>query len=113
VVPLTGARAVLPAFAAVIVLACSPEARRVRDGGPGADPGNKRVTLYQQPDPQAADTSLWPGRAAAPSDRMAAGDIPPPTIAPPRLPAVPSIEQQQRTFDRGRRANPERESGTR
>jgi hypothetical protein len=112
VVPLTG-RAALPAFAALIALACSPEARRVRDGGAGADPGNKRVVLYQRPDPQAADTSLWPGRAAAPTDRMAAGDIPPPTIAPPKLPPVPSIEQQQRTFDRGRRADPERESGTR
>jgi hypothetical protein len=111
VVTLTGPRAALPAVAALIVLACSPEARRVRDGGPGADPGNKRLVLYQQPDPQAADTSLWPGRAAAPSDRMAAGDIPPPTIAPPRLPPVPSIQQQQRTFDRGRRADPERESG--
>jgi hypothetical protein len=113
VVTLTSRRAALPAVAAMMLLACSPEAQRVRDGGPGADPGNKRVTLYQQPDPQAADTSLWPGRAAAPCDRMAAGDIPPPTIAPPRLPPVPSIKQQQRTFDRGRRANPERESGTR
>jgi hypothetical protein len=52
------------AFAiAALVLACSPEARRVRDGGPGADPGNKILINAPPANPQAADTTLWPGRA--------------------------------------------------
>jgi hypothetical protein len=93
--------------------ACSPEARRVRDGGLGADPDNKRVGVHQQPDPRAVDTTLWPGRAIAPTERMAAGDVPPPSVAPPVLPDVPGIAPQQRTFDRGRRADPRRETGSR
>lgn len=50
--------------------ACSPEARRVRDGGPGADPGNRILIDAPRADPQAADTTLWPGRAPAPTDRQ-------------------------------------------
>ncbi len=56
---------------ALFVLACSPEARRTRDGGPGADIGNKHVTQLAHPDPRPADTTLMPGRAPAPVDRFA------------------------------------------
>lgn len=66
-------------FAALAHVACSPEARRTRDGGPGADPGNKRLLVRDQPDPRAADTTLWPGRSPAPVDQLASGLIPPPT----------------------------------
>jgi hypothetical protein len=55
--------------------ACSPEARRVRDGGPGADPGNKPLVGVRYIDPQAADTTLWPGRAPTPLERLAAGTL--------------------------------------
>ncbi|HXB24047.1 MAG TPA: hypothetical protein VNV25_04920 [Gemmatimonadaceae bacterium] len=56
--------------------ACSPEAVRVRDGGPGADPGNTPRLAVEPPraNPQPADTSLWPGKAMAPVDRLARGD---------------------------------------
>jgi hypothetical protein len=56
----------------------SPEARRTRDGGPGADIGNKELTTLPPADPQAADTTLWPGRAPAPVDRLARGEMRPP-----------------------------------
>lgn len=56
--------------AAALIGACSPEARRVRDGGPGADPGNKRLVDRPTVDPKAADTTLWPGRAPAPVERF-------------------------------------------
>lgn len=58
---------------ALALCACSPEARRARDGGPGADIGNKRVTLVAEPNPHAADTTLMPGRAPAPVERFAPG----------------------------------------
>src|SRR4051812_43944007 len=58
---------------------CSPEARRVRDGGPGADPGNKVLVEAPMANPHAADTTLWPGRAPTPVERLAAGTMPPPT----------------------------------
>jgi hypothetical protein len=58
---------------------CSPEARRVRDGGAGADPGNKVVVERAQPEPRAADTTLWPGRALTPVERFARGELPPAT----------------------------------
>jgi hypothetical protein len=112
VVALRRIRAGLPACALLTALACSPEAQRRRDGGLGADPDNKRIVVHEQADPRAVDTSLWPGRAEAPTDRMARGDIPPPTVAPSVLPHVPAIEPQQRTFDRGRQANPRRQTGT-
>lgn len=68
---------VVPAGA--LMGACSsPEARRVRDGGPGADPGNKRLVERPYVDPQAADTTLWPGRAPAPVERLEAGTMYPP-----------------------------------
>ena len=98
---------------AVTLAACSPEARRVRDGGRGADPNNKRLVVHQQPDPRAADTTLWPGRAVAPTERLAAGDVLPPTVAPPALPDVPGAEPQQRTFDRSRQADPRQQSDSR
>jgi hypothetical protein len=59
-----------------VVGACSsPEAQRVRDGGPGADPGNKRLVEAPYVDPKAADTTLWPGRAPAPAQRLEAGTL--------------------------------------
>ena len=57
------------AFAvAALVLACSPEARRVRDGGPGADPGNKILINAPPANPQAADT-MPPPRKPSTSER--------------------------------------------
>jgi hypothetical protein len=67
---------------------CSPESRRVRDGGPGADPGNKILIEAPVAHPRAADTTLWPGRAPAPVERLVAGSMPPPP-APPAGPARP------------------------
>jgi hypothetical protein len=67
---------------ALLALACSPEARRVRDGGPGADPGNERLVAAPRVDPRAADTTLWPGHAPAPTDQLAAGTMPPPAGVP-------------------------------
>lgn len=106
---------------AMTLAACSPEARRVRDGGPGADPGNTDLVPWQGPDPHAADTTLWPRRAPAPVERFARGEIPPPTYPhpaarPPKVaerpvrPDVPPSEAQQRTFDRSRTADPRRRS---
>jgi len=105
---------------ALALVACSPEAHRVRDGGPGADPGNKVLVVRDEPDPHAADTTLWPGRAPAPVDLLARGIVPPPAyptakaapirdtmpITPKTTPSVP----QQRTFDSGRTANPRRQT---
>jgi len=100
-----GALSNAPAFAAALgllaVAACSPEARRTRDGGPGADPGNKVLVPRPRADPQAADTTLWPGRDPAPVERLARGLVPPPTYPP-----------QQRTFEHGDRADPRRQTGT-
>jgi hypothetical protein len=100
------------------LLACSPEARRVRDGGPGADPGNKLLVVRDHPDPRAADTTLWPGRAAAPVDLLARCIVPPPAYpasAPaagrdtmPITPKSPPTAAQQRTYDGGRTADPRR-----
>jgi len=56
---------------------CSPEAKRTRDDGPGADIGNKRVAQIAHPDPRPADTTLMPGRAPAPVDRFAPPPPPP------------------------------------
>ena len=67
----------------ILMAACSPEARRVRDGGPGADPLNKRLVEAPGVDPKAADTTLWPGDAPAPVDRLAAGTMPPPQLPKP------------------------------
>jgi len=64
--------------AAALMASCSPEARRARDGGHGADPGNKRLVEAPRVDPRAADTTLWPGRAPAPVQRLEAGTMRPP-----------------------------------
>jgi hypothetical protein len=106
------------------LLACSPEARRVRDGGPGADPGNKRLVVREEPVPHAADTTLWPGRAPAPVDLLARGIVPPATypvaarVPPaqgeaPIKPRVPPSAPQQRTFDSGSTADPRRRTNKR
>lgn len=105
----------------VALAACSPEADRVRDGGPGADPGNKSLVQWRGPEPTVADTTLWPGLNPAPVERLAAGSIPPPTYpypeeTPPKTgdrpvtPNVPPTEAQQKTFDRGGSADPQRPS---
>jgi hypothetical protein len=100
--------------------ACSPESRRVRDGGPGADPGNKVLVTSQRIDPHAADTTLWPGKAPAPVDRLAAGERPPPAQISPSpapkqpnravTPNTPAAASEQRTFDKSRSPNPRRPS---
>jgi len=72
-------------------------------------------------DPQAADTTLWPGRAPAPVERLARGEVPPPAgISPAAAPAkqgdtpvtpnTPASAAEQRTFDEGTSANPRRPS---
>lgn len=110
------------AVAAVLLLACSPEAERTRDGGAGGDPGNKVLVEARQVEPRAADTTLWPGRAPAPVERLARGQIPPATFpasgpAPakrgdsPVRPDTPPTKAQQRTFDRDQTADPRRPSG--
>ena len=89
-VAVTRAVASVAVAAALIGLAsCSPEARRVRDGGPGADPGNKVLIEHESPDPHAADTTLWPGRATAPVDLLARGIIAPATYPPEGPPSKP------------------------
>jgi hypothetical protein len=45
--------AMLVALVAGVALACSPEASRVRGGGPGADIGNHGPSLYQPSTPPA------------------------------------------------------------
>lgn len=95
----------------------SPEARRERDGGPGSDVGNKPSARAPKADPQAADTTLWPGRALAPVERLARGEIPlpagvSPAAAPqsrgqtPVTPNVPASKAEQSVFDKGTSANP-------
>ncbi|HUR94102.1 MAG TPA: hypothetical protein VMY76_05935 [Gemmatimonadales bacterium] len=107
----------------VLLLAggCSPEAKRERDGGRGADPGNKELVVHAAPTPRAADTTLWPGRAAAPVDLLARGVIAPPSFPAPKpasgeqrdgpdAPAVPPSASQQGTFDRGTTADPRQQT---
>ena len=88
------------------VLACSPEARRVRDGGRGADPGNRRLVESPHVDPKAADTTLWPGRAPTPVDRLEAGTMYPPL--PPVQSGTPPASKspsppEQRAFEKSAR----------
>jgi hypothetical protein len=83
------------ALAIAQLAGCSPEAQRVRDGGPGADPGNKVLVRGGTPVPRAADTTLWPGRAAAPVDRFERGLIELPTFPP----AESTPQAQTHTFD--------------
>jgi hypothetical protein len=99
---------VIVGAALLIYTACSPEARRVRDGGPGADPGNKFLVEHAALDPHAADTTLWPGRAAAPVDLLAKGVIAPPSYPPPgQAPRVPPSQKRSSDHDRsGDRGHP-------
>ena len=71
-------RGLLACIALLAGVACSPEADRVRDGGAGADPGNKNVVESPLVDPQTRDTTLWPGRAPTPVERLERGEVPPP-----------------------------------
>ena len=89
------------------LFACSPEARRTRDGGPGADAGNKVLVALDEPDPHAADTTLWPGRAPAPVDLLAKGLAPSPTYPPA------TVATGRDTYDAGRTANPRRQTSPR
>ena len=89
--------------AGALMGACSPEARRVRDGGPGADPGNKRLVERPYVDPKAADTTLWPGRAPAPVERLEAGTMYPPSppVSLGPTPAAKSPSQAEgRAFEK-------------
>ena len=96
----------LPAtLALLLLLACSPESRRVRDGGAGADPNNKVLVAAPPMNPGPADTTLWPGRAPTPVERFAAGKMAPPPAA------TPAPRAEQRTFDRGTAADPRRQTG--
>jgi hypothetical protein len=105
----------------IFLAACSPEASRVRDGGPGADPGNKELADVRVANPQAADTTLWPGRAPAAVERLARGEMPPPAPvaaapAPGKTsdravtPNVPATRSEQGTFDKGTGANPRKQA---
>lgn len=93
-----------------IALACSPEAHRVRDGGPGADPGNKKVVAAPVANPQAADTTLWPGRAPTAVERLTRGEMPPPASAGAAATPKAATSSQQHTFDKGTGANPRAKS---
>jgi hypothetical protein len=64
------------ALVGFVLLACSPEANRTLDGGPGADIRNARWVTHPVVNPQAADTTLWPSRAPTPVERLAAGTMP-------------------------------------
>ena len=91
-------------------ISCSPEVQRERDGGPGADVGNKPiVATAKQPDPRAADTTLWPGRAPAPVERLAAGTMTPPRTGAAAGQATP--QGDRRSFDQGTAADPRQQSG--
>ncbi len=90
--------------------ACSPEARRVRDGGPGADPGNKRLVEAPVANPKAADTTLWPGRAPTPVERLQTGTMNPPRASASSAAKLPS-NAEQRAFTKSAadpRTGPER-----
>jgi len=105
-----------------LLLSCSPESRRVRDGGAGADPNNKVLVAAPPVNPGPADTTLWPGRAPTPVERFAAGKMAPPVaVTPARVPQpgaeqpvtsrTPATRAEQRTFDRGTAADPRRQTG--
>lgn len=79
-------------------LGCSPEAARVRDGGAGADPGNKRLVESPPVDPRTRDTTLWPGLAPTPVERLERGETLPPASA--RVSGAPASEER-RTFEKG------------
>ncbi|HEX2218509.1 MAG TPA: hypothetical protein VHG35_06865 [Gemmatimonadales bacterium] len=122
-----GALSAGPGLVAVLGLAalgagCSPEAERTRDGGMGADPGNKVLVEARRVEPRAADTTLWPGRAPAPVERFARGQVPPATFPARRetpaergqtavTPDTPPTQSQQRTFDSDPSVTPREPSG--
>lgn len=83
--PVLRGAVMLAALLAAVVMpaACSPEAARGRDGGPGADPGNKNLVMRPATDPAPADTTLWPGRAVTPVERLSRGEMAPPAGAAP------------------------------
>jgi hypothetical protein len=71
---------------AVVLAACtSPEATRVRGGGPGADPGNRSrvVQMHEGSRPywntprRLGDTLVAPIGTAAQADRLSRGASPP------------------------------------
>jgi hypothetical protein len=88
--------------AAALAAGCSPEATRQRDGGLGADPGNRDWIAWGASNPRAADTTLWPGRDPAPVERLARGDEPPLPSPPTKTPGRPA---ERRAFENGA-ANP-------
>jgi hypothetical protein len=94
-------RLALSIAAAAIAAGCSPEATRQRDGGLGADPGNRHWIAWAPSNPRAADTTLWPGRDPAPVERLARGDEPP-LPAPVKTRGSPA---ERRAFENGA-ANP-------
>ena len=99
---LVAASMLVVAAGAVMGACSSPEARRVRDGGQGADPGNKRLVEAPYVDPKAADTTLWPGRAPTPVERLEAGTMyspPPPVSLGPTPAAKAPSEHEQRAFE--------------
>jgi hypothetical protein len=85
---------------AALLSACSPEASRDRDGGPGADPGNKLLVEAPYVDPKAADTTLWPRRAPTPLERFEAGTMYSPVSLDPTPAAGPPSEPERRAFKR-------------
>ena len=97
------ARLALVLVAATIVsTACSPEATRRRDGGLGADPGNREWIAAKPVNPRAADTTMWPGRDPAPVERLARGEEPPLSAPAEKTQGNPA---ERRAFENGT-ANP-------
>lgn len=85
-----------------LVAACSPEARRMRDGGRAAEAGNYRRIQSPYVDPRAADTTLWPGRAPTPRARLEAGTMrpPPAPVGGPTPAAKSSPKPEQRVLEK-------------
>ena len=75
------------ALGAAVAACNSPEARRVREGGPGADPGNRRgmVQMHEGANPYYKTPERIPGRIQAPTttarqaDRLSRGQPDPAT----------------------------------
>ena len=99
---LAAASMLVVAAGAVMGACSSPEARRVRDGGPGADPGNTRLVEHPYVDPKAADTTSLPGRAPTPVQRLEAGTMypPRPSVTTPAASDKAPSKAQQRTFEK-------------
>lgn len=77
------------ALGAAVAACNSPEARRVREGGPGADPGNRRgvVQMHEGSNPYWKTPERLPQRIQAPTatarqaDRLSRGQ-PDPAASP-------------------------------